>query len=170
MDSEFHLPNLHSLIERILDGPYSKLGEIASFSKTPVSNSELDFNAIPYISRSSIDVELGVITKYDVKDFDKRSLGFKYIAKRGDILISRLVREPSAIARVTGADVVIVSNDFAIIHNITDTRVTNDFLFYTLRSKPIQLQMQRFSQGTIIKRIKQSDLQNILSKWENLYW
>lgn len=81
----------------------------------------------------------------------------KYLSQKGDILFR--LSEPQFAIKVDGEHVnegVVISSKFAIIKPTED--IDSEFLTTLLNSKIVKNQLNRYSEGTVIKLVKVKDL------------
>lgn len=84
----------------------------------------------------------------------------KYLSQKGDVLFR--LSEPQFAIKVDGEKVkegVVISSKFAIIKPTED--IDSDFLVALLNSKIVKNQLNRYSEGSVIKIVKVKDLVNL---------
>ena len=81
----------------------------------------------------------------------------KYLSKKGDVLFR--LSEPQFAIKVDGENVnegVVISSKFAIIK--PDENIDSDFLVALLNSEIVKNQLNKYSEGSVIKLVKVKDL------------
>ena len=162
VDPHFHHPSFVKLIEVIKTVPYKELGQLAKFSNEIWSPEQETAETFKYIEISGVDIQTGNITTTETLVSEAASRA-RMLTRNGDILISLTRPHRGAIAQVDHSlDGCVASTGFSIIREITDKRITKDYLWCILRNQVSLQQMLQRSSGGNYPAITEPELQKIL--------
>lgn len=158
IDPHFYLPIFMVVVNKIKEGEYAPLGDIACFSNEYTDYSEFDCGEFKYLEISG--VSLGT-NKYKTTTVDANNAPSRARMKtqKGDIVISLTRPHRGAIA-IIEEDGIIASTGFSVIRSTTDA-VDRSWLLYCLLGNSSLMQMLQRSSGGNYPAIIEDELKRI---------
>jgi len=162
VDPHFHHPTFRKLIDVIQRVSYEELGQLVKFSHEIWSPERETAEIFRYIEISGVNIQTGNITAIETPVSEAPSRA-RMMTRNGDILISLTRPHRGAIAQVDKSfDSCIASTGFSIIREITDKRITKDYLWCILRNQISLQQMLQRSSGGNYPAITEPELTKII--------
>lgn len=161
-DPHFHLPAFAQNQQMLAANGGEPLGSIATFSKEVWKPEKHDAPTFRYIEISGVDRDTGEAQAFETQVVEAPSRA-RMAVHTGDIIVSLTRPHHGSIAQITPAlDSCVASTGFAVIRNVDQSRVMNDYLWCILRSKMCLMQMLQRASGGNYPAITEPELAKVL--------
>jgi type I restriction enzyme S subunit len=161
-DPHFHHPDFAQNERMLAANGGVPLGSIAMFSKEVWKPDNHDAQSFRYIEISSVDRATGEAQAVETLVAEAPSRA-RMAVHTGDIIVSLTRPHHGSIAQITPAlDGCVASTGFAVIRNVDQSRVLNDYLWCVLRRKLCLTQMLQRASGGNYPAITEAELAKVL--------
>jgi type I restriction enzyme, S subunit len=162
VDPHFHHPTFSKLLDIIQTAPHKELGQLAKFSNEIWSPEQETAEIFRYIEISGVNIQTGNLTAVETLVSEAPSRA-RLLVKGGDILVSLTRPHRGAIAQAGESfDGCVASTGFSIVREISDKRISKDYLWCILRNQICLRQMLQRSSGGNYPAITEPELKQIL--------
>ncbi|MBI5841250.1 MAG: restriction endonuclease subunit S [Chloroflexi bacterium] len=162
VDPHFHHPIFSKLIDVIQKTSCKELGQLVKFSDEIWSPEQEPAETFRYIEISGIDIPTGNISAVETLVSEAPSRA-RMAIRDGDILVSLTRPHRGAIAQADKSlDGCVASTGFSVIREITEKRISKDYLWSVLRNQICLQQMLQRSSGGNYPAITEPELEKIL--------
>lgn len=145
IDPHFYLPKFQTIINKIRNNVFLRLGDIAHFSKDTTDYTEFESGEFEYLEISGVSLGLNKYqtTKIAASEAPSRA---KMKTQPGDIVIA-LTRPHRGAITIIKEQGIVASTGFSVIRDI-DSKIDKDWLLFALLSDlSLQQMLQRSSGG-----------------------
>ena len=162
-DPHHYRPEFIELEANIRKLDCQRVGSIIQLSDEIWNQQDTFDEHFPYIEIGSIDLLLGRVDSISSIRKEDAPSRARLIVRSGDILVSLTRPNRGAIALVDKSiEIAIASTGFAVVRGVSNSKVTQRFLYHLLRSNICLQQFDRHSSGGNYPAITSNALQQVL--------